>query len=128
MFKILNRPISPHLSVYISQFTSVYSIWHRFTGLILASILVIVLFFCKISSYSILNHNFINYDLEISLWIKNSIFLNIVLIFLYHTINGIRHIFWDLGFNLIIKFIKNTAIIISMVIIVTIFFFHYKIL
>ena len=38
-----NRPLSPHLSVYKPQFTSVLSIFHRITGVALLFSLILAL-------------------------------------------------------------------------------------
>ena len=125
--KILNRPGSPHLTIYSSQFTSIYSIWHRITGISLILLLVVYLIFLKVSSYSIygiLNESCLN----INLWIKNSIFLNLLVILFYHILNGLRHIIWDLGFNLPIKIVLNSAKIVSIFLFLYVFFVFYKIL
>nr|WDA66131.1 succinate:cytochrome c oxidoreductase subunit 3 [Phymatolithon calcareum] len=107
MFKILNRPLSPHLTVYTSQFTSIYSIWHRLTGVFLIFVMVIFLLMCKVSSYIIFD--FINISWNINLWLKNCVFLNCVLVFSYHLINGLRHISWDLGFNLRVNTVMHLS-------------------
>ena len=125
--KILNRPISPHLTIYSSQFTSVYSIWHRITGISLSLLIVFCLIFIKISSYNV--YGIISNEyLTINLWIQNSIILNLLITFFYHVLNGLRHIIWDLGFNLPIKFILTSAIFIGFFLILYIFLLFYKIL
>lgn len=40
---------------------------------------------------------------------KNCIFLNIALILFYHLINGLRHVSWDLNFNLPINLVMSSA-------------------
>lgn len=120
MLKIINRPLSPHLTIYTSQITSVYSIWHRITGLSMLLILIFFILLCKLSSYFIVLTNLGNPFFNISLWLQNSFFLNFILLITYHSINGLRHINWDLGFNLLIKAINFTAksIILFLVIII----------
>lgn len=110
-FKIFNRPIAPHLSVYIPQLSSLFSIWHRISGIGLAFFLTIVLIFIR----TILSSNFV-YNLlnlipfEISQW--TIIFLNllVLLFLLYHLFNGMRHIIWDFGFFLDIKYLSKFSL------------------
>lgn len=105
---VLNRPLTPHLTIYSSQLTSIYSIWHRITGIILILTLISYISFLKFNSffiYSIISESYLN----INLWIQNTLFLNLVIFFLYHMLNGIRHISWDLGFILPIKTVLNSA-------------------
>lgn len=118
--KILNRPLTPHLTIYSSQLTSVYSIWHRITGLVIIFSLIMYLVFLKVNSYFISN-----IGLEISLWVQNSFFLVLIMFFYYHILNGIRHINWDLGFILPIKKVLNSAIFISLTLL---FYFVFLIL
>lgn len=121
MLKLLNRPLAPHLSIYTSQFTSIYSIWHRITGVFLIIAVLIFLLLCKISSYTIFYYCFLP-GFEINLWLKNTIFLNIILIFSYHLLNGLRHISWDLGFNLLMNTVKNSSEILIFILTIVIIF------
>lgn len=108
--KILNRPLTPHLTIYSSQLTSIYSIWHRLTGLVLIFSLILYLSFLKFTSCFIYR-----LTLDFYLWIQNAFFLVLVIIFFYHGLNGLRHISWDLGFILPIKNVLSSAIIISFI-------------
>nr|YP_010204186.1 succinate:cytochrome c oxidoreductase subunit 3 [Ahnfeltia fastigiata]UAT97941.1 succinate:cytochrome c oxidoreductase subunit 3 [Ahnfeltia fastigiata] len=110
--RILNRPISPHLTVYSPEVSSVFSIWHRITGVVLSLSLVIVLVLAK--SFAWLNFNplFIsttNVGLNSVPWLINFVLATFYLFFLYHMLNGFRHITWDLGFSLKISNINFTA-------------------
>lgn len=107
-FKVLNRPIAPHLSIYTPQFSSLFSIWHRVSGLTLSIFLICGLILIK----SILNWNFmlklIFYSYNIILgWLISYLYLLILLLFSYHLLNGVRHIIWDLGFFLDIKYLSR---------------------
>ena len=91
----LNRPLSPHLSIYKKVLTSVFSIFHRFTGIgmsigaILLSIWIILIalgpnyfsIFQLISSYFI-------FKIFLFLW---------TLAVFYHLFNGIRYLIWSYG-------------------------------
>jgi len=110
MRKVLNRPLTPHLTVYSSQYTSMYSIWHRITGVTLIFLIVFYLSYLKVLSYGMLN--LISNLFYTHLWINNAVYLNTIIFFSYHTFNGLRHITWDLGFMLpIIKVVKSSQII-----------------
>nr|XP_034180170.1 succinate dehydrogenase cytochrome b560 subunit, mitochondrial-like [Osmia lignaria] len=105
----LKRPMSPHLTIYQVQITSLLSITHRTTGLILSSyammlglgtLLIPGGIPCLIEMIS---------DLGLSAPI---LFVGKTLLALpatYHTLNGFRHLFWDLGMFLTIKEVYSTG-------------------
>lgn len=96
-----NSPLSPHLQVYRPQLTSVLSILHRITGVVLATGLpVFILWLVALangeSSYlgvsNVLGHFLVKFALfgwAFSLF--------------YHLCNGIRHLAWDFGLGLDLK-------------------------
>ncbi len=92
-----NRPLSPHLQVYRPQITSVLSILHRITGVVLAvGIIPLVYWFsglaggpeAYVSAYALLSS--VPVQILIFGW---------VLSFSYHLLNGIRHLMWDAGWG-----------------------------
>ena len=96
-----NRPLSPHLTVYKPQITSVLSIFHRITGAGLAVSTVLVVFW--LASLAIgevtfkgfnnfLNNPFIIIVLVSSLWAL-----------WYHFCTGLRHLYWDMGYGYDLK-------------------------
>ncbi len=91
-------PLSPHLQIYKPQITSILSISHRITGFSLNFSIVIMVY--GLFSLS-LGEKYFNFFLVFvnSIPIKVILFLTI-LGFLYHLLNGIRHILWDFGFFL----------------------------
>ena len=95
------RPLSPHLTVYKPQITSVLSILHRITGAGLAVSTVLVVFW--LASLAIgevafkgfnnfLNNPFIIIVLVSSLWAL-----------WYHFCTGLRHLYWDMGYGYDLK-------------------------
>jgi succinate dehydrogenase / fumarate reductase cytochrome b subunit len=90
------RPLSPHLQVYKPQLTSVLSILHRLTGvaLIFGTILVAVWLVAAASGEDAYNavHGFVASPLGLFMVFGWSVAL------FYHLSNGIRHLFWDLGY------------------------------
>lgn len=103
----VDRPLSPHLTIYRPQFTSVLSIMHRITGIgLLFSLLFIIMWFVALSlgpdAFAIMEIIF------------NSIFIRIILAssvwaLWYHTCTGIRHLIWDMGYGLEVEWIAPSA-------------------
>ncbi len=95
--KALGRPVSPHLTIYKFQITSVMSVTHRATGIIQSAML---------SAFAVgvmvLPGTFPTMLAELQ-----SFHFAAPLIFLakfglawpvtYHLLNGVRHLAWDLG-------------------------------
>nr|WCH57808.1 succinate dehydrogenase subunit 3 [Hypnea spinella] len=91
----LNRPISPHLSIYNPQITSLSSIWHRISGVFMVFIIVSFNILSKILFNSTLNFIFVNIQLD-SIYL---IFIVSLFLFLYHSLNGLRNILWSLSYG-----------------------------
>lgn len=88
------RPISPHLSIYKPQINSIMSIFHRFTG--------IGLFFGFAAwAWWMICWIFSKFDQQIfdlinCIYVKLCLYIMFTAFF-YHLLNGIRHLFWDIG-------------------------------
>ena len=96
-----NRPLSPHLTVYKPQITSVLSIFHRITGAGLAVSTVLVIFW--LASLAIGEVTFAGYNNFL-----NNPLIIIVLVFSlwalwYHFCTGLRHLYWDMGYGYDLK-------------------------
>ena len=103
-------PVSPHLQIYKPQLTSMLSIAHRITGFCLS--LTLPLFLVWIGCVSV---GFSAYETLVNICSNNIVRVIFTLMtygFSYHMLNGIRHMIWDLGYGLSIKFSSITAIII----------------
>lgn len=92
-----NRPLSPHLTIYRPQITSMMSIMHRVTGvaMTLGSALVVWWLFAAATSEEYFD--FANGVL--TSWIGNLIWIGMTFALAYHFCNGIRHLIWDMGFG-----------------------------
>ena len=89
------RPLSPHLSIYRKQISSVLSILHRITGVALfAGSSLIVVWLCMAAyapaSYAALHD-------VLSSFIGQICLFGWVAAFYYHLGNGVRHLFWEYG-------------------------------
>ena len=97
----VHRPLSPHLQVYRPQLTSVLSILHRATGIALSVgvLYLTVWVVCASGSYETyakfqaFNGSIVG-RLVLGGWLFSMFF---------HLFNGIRHLFWDLGYGFEIK-------------------------
>ena len=105
-----NRPLSPHLSIHKTILTSVFSIFHRITGIglsvgsILISLWIALIALGK--EYFLLFQE-----------ILSSFFFILVLVLwtigmFYHLFNGIRYLFWSFGYGLELKTVYNTSYIV----------------
>ena len=102
-----DRPLSPHLQVYRPQLTSMMSIAHRATGVALTTgTIVLAIWIVSLAlgadayavTSSLLAHplgQFVLFGYSAAL--------------IYHALNGVRHISWDLGFGLTIPQVYRTG-------------------
>ena len=93
-----NRPLSPHLQVYRPQLTSVLSITHRMTGVLLsAGLIVIVAWLLALAAgpaaFDRMNGLLSSVPGLILLLVWTQALF-------YHLLNGIRHLLWDAGWLL----------------------------
>ncbi|KAL7300939.1 hypothetical protein TKK_0006220 [Trichogramma kaykai] len=105
----LCRPMSPHLTIYKPQMTSVMSIATRATGIILASytwILGIGTLFIP-GGIPCLIHTICCWDLAPAVLVGSKALFCYPLT--YHYFNGIRILAWDLGKYLSIKHVYSTG-------------------
>ncbi|XP_076066075.1 succinate dehydrogenase cytochrome b560 subunit, mitochondrial-like [Oratosquilla oratoria] len=107
--KRLKRPISPHMTIYKPQITSILSLSHRASGIMLSGV---------ISGFGIgmlaLPGSY-PYYLEM---VQNMQFgsvlifaakFSLALPFMYHICNGIRHLVWDLGYGFTLRTLYKTG-------------------
>ncbi|MBM3509736.1 MAG: succinate dehydrogenase, cytochrome b556 subunit [Alphaproteobacteria bacterium] len=91
----VNRPLSPHLQVYRPQITSILSVIHRGTGVVLG-IGTLLLAWWLIAAASG-PEAYAQFNWFISGWIGRLVLLGFTYSLFYHLCNGIRHLFWDIG-------------------------------
>ena len=94
------RPLSPHLQVYRPQMTPVMSIMHRAAGIVLTTgTLVMTAWLVSLAmgaeSYGMVAA-FLAHPLGQFVLFGYSVAL------IYHALNGIRHLGWDIGIGLTI--------------------------
>ena len=103
-----DRPLSPHLQVYRLPLTAVLSITHRLTGLanvLGAALLVFVLFAVAsgpeayATAYAVIDS-----------WFGRVVLFGFTLALYFHLCNGVRHLFWDMGYGFELETVDKTAI------------------
>ena len=104
------RPLSPHLTIYRPQFTSVLSILHRITGiaLLLAVILIVIWF----GAVALGPYYFNRIDTVFDHILVRLILVSATWAMWYHTCTGVRHLIWDAGYLLETKWINPTAYVV----------------
>lgn len=100
------RPISPHLSIYRKQISSVMSIFHRMTGIGLFIGLSMIAWWMVIWIFSRFDPKV--FGLINNLTVRVGFYLLSWALF-YHLCNGIRHLFWDVGYGYSIKIMHKTG-------------------
>ncbi len=90
-----NRPLSPHLTIYRPQMTSMTSIFTRITGnALLVGALLIVWWFIAAATgpaaYARANG-------FLTSWFGDLVMFGSVACLWYHSLSGIRHLIWDSG-------------------------------
>ncbi|ABI56681.1 succinate dehydrogenase, cytochrome b556 subunit [Alkalilimnicola ehrlichii MLHE-1] len=90
-----NRPLSPHLQVYKPQLTSVLSICHRGSGVVLALGSIILVWW--LSALAAGPEAFATVNGVVGSFIGKVILFLFTLALFYHLCNGIRHLVWDTG-------------------------------
>ncbi|XP_060872221.1 succinate dehydrogenase cytochrome b560 subunit, mitochondrial-like [Metopolophium dirhodum] len=103
----LNRPMSPHLTIYKPQLTTMLSITHRGTGVALSGVtagLGALFIFTDLPTFVQFVHG-----LELPSAAIMSAKGLVAYPFFYHLCNGIRHLVWDAGKCLTIKQVYSTG-------------------
>lgn len=97
----MNRPTSPHLTIYRPQWTSVLSIFLRATGLVLVFVFFAIVFWIwsLTNGYEI----YMNIQEYITSWYGQLFLIGWTFSFFFYLAGNIRHLMWDIGFWLDLK-------------------------
>ena len=90
-----NRPMSPHLQVYRPQLTSVLSITHRATGVILFVGMGILLWLLDTSLAGPEGFAFVQESL--GGFVAKFVIWGLVTALIYHSLAGVKHLIMDFG-------------------------------
>ena len=96
-----NRPLSPHLTIYRPQMTSISSIFVRITGNALLAAPLLLIAWLLAASISAAAFAWVQH--VITSWFGDLVFLLSLWALWYHTLGGLRHLIWDTGRGLELK-------------------------
>jgi len=102
------RPLSPHLQIYRPQITSILSIIHRMTGVGLTLGVVLVVWWLLAAAIG--PGYFAAVDGFLTSWIGLLVLLGSTWALAYHALNGIRHLFWDMGYGYELETVNRSGI------------------
>lgn len=102
-----NRPLSPHLQVYRPQITSVLSILHRITGVALAVGSLLLVYW--IIAAAVGPEAFDTAQTLIGSFVGRLLLFGWTFALFFHLVNGIRHLFWDMGWGFDLKTVSVTG-------------------
>jgi len=99
------RPLSPHLTIYRPQLTSMTSILTRITGvsLVVGALLVVSWFMAAAISEA----KFALVDGIMTSWFGDLVMTGSLWALWYHMLSGIRHLIWDTGRWLDIEMVER---------------------
>jgi len=101
------RPLSPHLQIYRPQITSVLSILHRMTGVALAfGTLWLTWYLVALATGP---DQFALVQAFSGSIIGRLLLLGFTWALVYHLLNGIRHLAWDMGWGFSLPVMARTG-------------------
>lgn len=100
--KRMERPISPHLSIYQPQLTWYSSMFHRITGGVLSTgfyAFALAYIAAPAAGFGdiLSSASLVETVQHLPVWAKYAIKTPFAAAFSYHTFNGFRHLLWDSG-------------------------------
>ena len=109
------RPLSPFLTIHRWPITMATSIVHRMTGVALAGGTIVLAWWLVavtngIGSDGIMSFGFFNQ--VVGSPIGQIVLFGFVWSLAFHTVNGIRHLAWDLGYGFEVKTANLTGIVV----------------
>ncbi len=102
-----NPPVSPHLQIYRLPLTALLSITHRLTGVILAGASLLLVWVLAAAAESEAAYGALMSHLQA--WYGQVFLLGVVFSLYLHFCNGIRHLFWDIGYGFELETVDLTA-------------------
>jgi succinate dehydrogenase / fumarate reductase cytochrome b subunit len=99
--KSADRPLSPHLQIYRWQLTSVLSILHRATGVMLGIGAILLVWWLVAAASGPEPYDAVENFL--GSWLGLLLLFGWTLSLFYHLCNGVRHLVWDTGHGLDLK-------------------------
>ncbi len=94
----VERPLSPHLTIYRPQLTSITSILTRISGnaLLVGALLVVAWFLAAATSQAAFDWM----NAAMTSWLGDLVMTLSLWAMWYHALAGVRHLIWDAGIGL----------------------------
>lgn len=104
------RPLSPHLQIYRPQMTSMMSIAHRATGVALTTgTLVVAIWLIALAMGA---ETYVMVAGLLAHPLGQFVLFGYSAVLIYHALNGIRHLSWDVGYGLTIPEVYRNGVIV----------------
>lgn len=101
------HPMSPHLQIYRLPLTALLSITHRITGVILTLGCIVLVWILAAAANSIVYYEAMIPHLQS--WYGQLFLLGFIFSLYLHFCNGVRHLFWDVGYGFELETVDLTA-------------------
>lgn len=113
-----NHPLSPHLQIYRLPLTAILSITHRITGVVLAIGSLLLVWVLAAAAHSAEYYALLAGQLQA--WYGQVFLLGFLFSLYLHFCNGIRHLFWDVGYGFELETVDiTTKLAIAMAVVLT---------
>ena len=113
------HPMSPHLQIYRLPLTALLSITHRITGVILALGCIVLVWILAAAANSVVYYQAMVPHLQS--WYGQLFLFGFIFSLYLHFCNGVRHLFWDVGYGFELETVDLTAkLAIALAIILTV--------
>ena len=104
----IDRPISPHLTVYRRELSMIMSIFHRMTGIGLAGSGILVVWWFLAAATSPDYFRFA--DWVLTSWIGTLVMIVSLASLWFHFFTGLRHLVWDTGSGFKVAGLRRSGI------------------
>lgn len=111
--RFASRPLSPHLQIYRWPITMGTSILHRITGVGLAFGTVILAWWLVAAALG--PEAYAAFESAAFHWLGRLVLFGFTLALVFHSLNGIRHLFWDVGVGFKMPTANATGIVVYIV-------------
>ena len=91
------KPLSPHIQIYSWNISSLISISHRITGIILILIFTLICLWIGLLMLGESNYEYIKFFLQS--YFGKFLILCLTWSFIFQILSEIRHLFWDFGYG-----------------------------
>lgn len=110
-----NRPLSPHLQIYAWNISSLTSIMHRATGVLLYICIVAISWYVVFFTYNVGSEVALDQeqcDCMVLRYVFGMVLFGIIFALYFHFCNGIRHLFWDIGKGYELQIARKTGFLV----------------